>query len=79
MVKKKTKAKRKTKTKKRSKKNIVNKKAKSKFVKNSTSGEEELVIKVSKHWAKKAYANKNNYQKKYNHSIKKNEDFWRKE
>ena len=41
--------------------------------------DEELVIKVSKYWAKKAYANRNSYQKKYNHSIKKNDDFWRKE
>ena len=40
---------------------------------------EELVIKVSKLWSKKAYANKNSYQKKYNHSVKKNDDFWKKE
>ena len=41
--------------------------------------DEELIVKVPKHWAKKAYANKNSYQKKYNHSIKKNDDFWKKE
>ena len=58
-------------------KKTVKKKAKSK--KNKNSSEEELIIKVSKHWAKKAYANKNNYQKKYNHSVKKNDDFWKKE
>jgi acetyl-CoA synthetase len=38
-----------------------------------------LIIKVPKHWANKAYVNKNSYQKKYNQSIKKNDDFWRKE
>ena len=54
-------------------------KKKTKSVKSKNSSEEELIIKVPKHWAKKAYANKNSYQKKYNHSVKKNEDFWRKE
>jgi len=58
-------------------KKTVKKIAKSK--KNKNSSEEELIIKVSKHWAKKAYANKNSYSKKYNYSIKKNEEFWRKE
>ena len=48
-------------------------------LKKSFRNDEELVIKVSKLWSKKAYANKNSYQKKYNHSIKKNEDFWKKE
>ena len=38
-----------------------------------------MVIKVSKYWANKAYVNKNGYQKKYNYSVKKNEEFWRKE
>ena len=37
---------------------------KSKSAKNKTAADEELIIKVSKHWAKKAYANKNSYQKK---------------
>jgi acetyl-CoA synthetase len=54
------------------------KKIKSSLKKKSHNGE-ELVIKVSKHWSNKAYVNKNSYQKKYNHSIKKNDDFWRKE
>ncbi len=40
---------------------------------------EELVIKVTKQWAKRAYVNKNSYRKKYNLSIKKNDEFWRKE
>ena len=37
------------------------------------------VIKVSEVWAKTGYANKSKYQKKYNASIKENENFWRKE
>ena len=74
-------AKKKTKTIKKSNKKLVKKRveSKSKSKKNSVSGEDELVIKVSKYWAKKAYVNKNSYQKKYNHSVKKNDDFWRKE
>ena len=64
------------------KKKLINKvkkvKARSSSRKN-THTEEELIIKVSKNWANKAYVNKNSYQKKYNHSIKKNDDFWRKE
>ena len=72
MTKKKSKNKKKTKLKKK----IINRKIK--HIKNKNSDEEELVIKVPKHWAKKAYANKNSYQKKYNHSVRKNEDFWRK-
>ena len=58
------------------------KKKKNKKIKSSVKKkikDDELIIKVPKHWAKKAYANKNSYQKKYNHSIKKNDDFWRKE
>jgi acetyl-CoA synthetase len=61
----------------------IKKKTKLKKIKSSLKigfhNKEELVIKVSKHWAKKAYANKNSYQKKYNHSIKKNDHFWKKE
>ena len=67
-----------SKKKKKSKNKVRKKKIKSSFKKTSHN-EEELIIKVSKSWANKAYANKNSYQKKYNHSIKKNEDFWRKE
>jgi len=63
---------------KRVKKKIKLKKIKYSLKKDSYN-DEELVIKVSKHWAKKAYANKNSYQKKYNYSIKKNDDFWKKE
>ena len=39
----------------------------------------ELIIKTSKAWSKQAYVNKKNYEKKYNLSIKDNENFWRKE
>ena len=33
--------------------------------------EEELIFKVQKQWAAKAYVDKNAYIKKYNHSLKK--------
>ena len=57
------------------------KKIKLKQPKSSTKNnhEEELIFKVPKQWAAKAYVNKNAYTKKYNHSIKKNDDFWKKE
>ena len=57
------------------------KKIKLKQPKSSTKNnhEEELIFKVPKQWAAKAYVNKNSYEKKYNHSIKKNDDFWKKE
>jgi acetyl-CoA synthetase len=41
--------------------------------------EEELIFKVQKQWAAKAYVDKNAYTKKYNHSVKKNDEFWKKE
>ena len=41
--------------------------------------EKELVIKTSKIWSKQAYVNKKAYEKKYNKSIKDNENFWKKE
>jgi len=41
--------------------------------------EKELIIKTSKVWSKRAYVNKKAYEKKYNLSIKDNENFWRKE
>ena len=68
-------AKRPKKKKKKSKKS----KKKISSLRKISHNEDELVIKVSKHWSSKAYANKNSYQKKYNHSIKKNDDFWKKE
>ena len=39
----------------------------------------EPVFKVSKLWAKKAYVDKSSYEKKYKLSLKKNEEFWKKE
>ena len=50
---------------------------KTKKPRGSTSS--ELVFKVPKKWAKSAYVNKNQYEKKYKLSIKDNESFWRKE
>ena len=41
--------------------------------------EKELIIKVSRIWSKQAYVNKKTYEKKYNKSIKDNENFWKKE
>ena len=56
------------------------KKAKSKARKKIVlESEKELVIKTSKNWSKRAYVNKKAYEKKYNLSIKDNENFWRKE
>jgi len=40
---------------------------------------EELIFKVPRKWAKEAYVNKSQYEKKYRLSIKNNDDFWRKE
>ena len=54
-------------------------KKKNSSLKKAFKNKEELVIKVTKQWAKKAYVNKNSYRKKYNLSIKKNDEFWRKE
>ena len=69
------------KKKKKSTKKTKKKKIKLKQPKSSTKNnhEEELIFKVPKQWAAKAYVNKNSYAKKYNHSIKKNDDFWKKE
>ncbi|MBL6857564.1 MAG: acetate--CoA ligase [Pelagibacteraceae bacterium] len=68
------------KKKKKSKNQKIKRKRKIKFsLKKNSHSEEELIIKVPKSWANKAYVNKNSYQKKYNQSIKKNDDFWRKE
>ena len=46
---------------------------------NNLKSEKELIIKISKVWSKHAYVNKRAYEKKYNTSIKDNENFWRKE
>ena len=41
--------------------------------------DKELIFKVSKKWSKSAHANKALYEKKYKHSIKNNDEFWKKE
>ena len=70
----------KKKKKKKSKTSKKIRKAKSKTRKKTISeSEKELIIKISKAWSKQAYVNKKNYEKKYNLSIKDNENFWRKE
>ncbi len=67
--------------KKRSKRKIRRKKKrskrKSKKIKSSSTN--ELIFKVTKKWSKKAYVDKNEYEKKYKLSIKDNEGFWKKE
>ena len=64
-------------------KKIKSKKTRSKIYKTRkkiiTDTKEELIIKTTKAWAKKSYANKKTYEKKYGLSIKNNEGFWRKE
>ena len=56
------------------------KKTRSKTRKKITlESEKELIIKTSKLWSKRAYVNKKAYEKKYNLSIKDNENFWKKE
>ena len=39
----------------------------------------EKIYKVKSEWLKKALVSKNVYEKKYNHSLKDNDGFWRKE
>ena len=63
--------------KKRSKKSKKIKKIKNQKNKISSSG--ELIFKVTKKWARNAYVDKKQYEKKYKLSIKDNENFWRKE
>ena len=59
---------------------LKKRKDRSKIRKKITSkSEKELLIKTSKVWSKRAYVNKKAYEKKYNLSIKDNENFWRKE
>ena len=72
--KKKLKKRKKLKIKKRTRKTKL--KTKKKIILES---EKELVIRTSKIWSKQAYVNKKAYEKKYNKSIKDNENFWKKE
>jgi len=83
VVKKKTKVKKKA-----SKKRVVKKKTKvkkkaskkkSKKKSDITSIPTELIIKTKPEWIKVSLANKAQYQKKYNESIKNNDSFWKKE
>jgi len=55
------------------------KKTKKKSSKETRDSDGNLVLKVSETWAKQAYVNKSQYEKKYKLSIKDNENFWAKE
>ncbi len=63
------------------KKNKKPKKFSLKRKKSKTSNEKvfENVIKIKSDWQKKALVNKKQYEKKYNDSVKHNDDFWKKE
>ena len=76
--------KRKSKTKKRLKITKRKSSKKKKIIKKKSSKETRdtdgnIVFKVTENWAKQAYANKSQYEKKYKLSIKNNEEFWKKE
>ncbi len=58
----------------RKKNKIIKSKKKSKKILSS-----ELIFKVPKKWAKKAYVDKSDYTRKYKISIKDNDNFWKKE
>ncbi len=55
------------------------KKYKSKQKNKLKSKNNELIYKIKNDWVKKALINKSGYQKKYNSSIKDNDNFWKKE
>jgi len=57
----------------------VKKRFKSKKKAKYLEDKKELIIKTKTEWIKKALANKNDYEKKYNKSIKNNDVFWKKE
>jgi acetyl-CoA synthetase len=70
----------------KSKKKLTKSKKKKKLIKNQTrkkkrktSESKELIFKVPNKWSRKAYVDKNDYEKKYKLSIKDNEGFWKKE
>ena len=56
-----------------------NKRKKIKKLKVNDNKSGDKIYKVKSEWVKKAIVNKNNYEKKYNQSIKDNDGFWRKE
>ena len=62
---------------KKSKKKAVKNKKRKKISKPKI--EKELIYKTKKEWISKAIINKSQYEKKYNSSLKHNEDFWKKE
>ena len=55
------------------------KKTKKKIQKNSENKEQELILKTRSEWIKDSLANKAQYTKKYNDSIKNNNEFWARE
>ena len=55
------------------------KKISKKETKNENSSASELIFKTKPDWIKSGLANKAQYQKKYNESIKNNNAFWKKE
>ena len=57
-------------------KKTYKKKSKSKKIEASTK---EQIIKIKPEWVKRSLANKSQYQKKYQESIKSNDNFWRRE
>ena len=76
----KKKKKRRRRIRKKVKKNKSQKKRKNKNKKKiKKQPSNELIFKVPKKWANKAYVNNVQYQKKYKLSLKDNEGFWRKE
>ena len=85
-IKKKSSKKRRKKVKKKfsKKRKVVRRKSKirKKITKKTTSNESsssELIFKTKPEWIKSSLANKAQYQKKYNESIKNNNAFWKKE
>ena len=55
------------------------KKLSKKISKNESSTSSELIFKTKPDWVKSSLANKAQYQKRYNDSIKNNNSFWKKE
>ena len=54
-------------------------KRKSKNIIKDKNSDQELILKTRPEWLKNALASKNQYQNKYNESIKNNNEFWKKE
>ena len=61
------------------KKSKLNQRTKKKIKDKNKENDQELIIKTKSEWIRKALVNKSKYEKKYNLSIKKNDDFWKKE